>query len=153
MAQSRNACETDHIATAAPETSGVSPVDVLDLEGLRNRCMGNIDLVQRVLDKFQQRVPEELAELEKLLALGDIEQLARVAHRVKGTSANAAADGLRRAAAEIEDSGRAGRLNDVSNGIEHLRDEWEKYLDYASTLLSALDASGETGRLPTSAQP
>ena len=36
--------------------------------------MGNIDLAQRVLEKFQQRIPEELAELEKALQLGDAER-------------------------------------------------------------------------------
>ena len=148
-----NASETNLGASAGRQTSEASAAEVLDLEGLRNRCMGNIDFVQRVLEKFQQRIPEELAELEQSLTLGNLEQVARVAHRVKGTSANAAAPGLRQAAAEIEESGRAGQVSGVSTGIEHLRGEWERYLDYVSTLFSTVDASEETGRLPTTAQP
>ena len=99
--------------------------------------MGNIDLMQRVLKMFQERIPEEMETMEKALKLRDTEQIARVAHRVKGTSASISADGLMRAATEIEDVSRAGRVADIPAGIERLHDEWEKYLDYAATLLSA----------------
>ena len=94
--------------------------EVFDREELRARCLGNIDFVQRVLDKFQQRIPAELAELDRVLALSDGEQLARVAHRMKGTSANVSAAALAHAAAEIEDLGRAGRMADVPEAIERL---------------------------------
>ena len=41
--------------------------EVMDLEALYDRCMGNVDLMERVLNKFETRLPEELAELERLL--------------------------------------------------------------------------------------
>lgn len=113
---------------------------VLDLEGLRNRCMGNIDLVQRVLHKFEQLLPEALAELEAGLDLEDAEQIARIAHRIKGNSANVSAKGLQQVAAEIEDLSHTGRLTDIPLSLERLRGEWERYLEYVSTLLSAADA-------------
>jgi HPt (histidine-containing phosphotransfer) domain-containing protein len=118
--------------------------EVLDREGLCARCLGNIDFVQRVLDKFQQRIPAELAELDRVLALNDGEQLARVAHRMKGTSANVSAAGLAQAAAEVEDLGRASRMADVPGAIERLRDEWEKYLNYVSTLFATIDTEQPT---------
>ena len=102
------------------------PSELLNLEELRNRCMGNIQFVQRVLKKFQQRIPEELAELEKALELSDTEQIARIAHRVKGTSASVSANGLKQAATEIEDLSRAGHITDIPACIEHLRDEWDR---------------------------
>jgi len=148
-----SAASETNLRTSAGLQGSDTAADVLDLEALRNRCMGNVELVQRVLDKFQQRIPEELAELENLLTAGNFEQVARVAHRLKGTSANAGAPGLREAAAEIENSGREARVGDVSVGIEHLRGEWEKYLDYVSTLFSTMDESAETGRPSTNAQP
>jgi HPt (histidine-containing phosphotransfer) domain-containing protein len=113
--------------------------DVLDLGALRNRCMGDLDLVQRVLKTFEERMPEEMETIEKALQLRDTEQIACVAHRVRGCSASMSADGLMRAAAEIEDAGRQGRLTDLPAGIERLHDEWEKYLDCAAALLSAAD--------------
>jgi HPt (histidine-containing phosphotransfer) domain-containing protein len=119
---------------------GYSPAAVLNLDGLHNRCMGNIDLVQRVLRTFQQRLPEELDELEEVLERGDATQIARVAHRIHGNSANVSAEGIQRVAAEIEDLSHTGRVSDIPLRIERLRGEWERYLDYASTLFSAADA-------------
>ena len=65
MASMPNLCSAPRVVSAGRPESASSAV--LDLEGLRNRCLGNIDLVQRVLDKFQQPIPEELAELEAVL--------------------------------------------------------------------------------------
>lgn len=97
-----------------------------DLESLLNRCMGNIDLVQRVLDKFQQRLPEELDAMEKALQLGDTEQVARIAHRVRGSSATVSAESLAQAATEIEHASREGRPAELPARIENLRDQMRK---------------------------
>ncbi len=90
--------------------------------------MGNLDLVQRVLDKFEQRLPEELAELERVMKLGDAAKTALVAHRIKGNSSNISATGLQRAAAEIEDLSRAGRMPDVHARLRNLREQWQRYV-------------------------
>lgn len=105
--------------------SGLPP-EVLDVEGLLHRCMDNIDLVQRVLEKFHQRVPEELEELERAFELGNADQLARTAHRLRGSSATVSAFGLVAAATEIEDASRGGRMADIPAGITRLHDEWKK---------------------------
>jgi HPt (histidine-containing phosphotransfer) domain-containing protein len=105
---------------------------LLNLDALLHRCMGNIDLVQRVLEKFQQRVPEELAEIEKEMLAGNIEQVARTAHRLKGSAATVSAEGLATAAAEIEDAGRQGRAADIPACIGRLRAEWKKLADMRS---------------------
>ena len=107
--------------------------------------MGNIDLVQRVLEKFQERLPSELAELEKLLACHDVEQIAYVAHRIKGTSATISAQGLRQAAAEIEDLGRAQQASEIPTALEHLRSQWRRFLACVPAMFLAVDAS-ENGK-------
>lgn len=131
--------DTNRGVSSSQQAAGSSYSDVLDLDRLRNRCMGNIDLLQRVLDQFHKRLPEELAELEHALELRDSEQVARVAHRIRGTSANVSAECLQRAAAEIEDLGRLGRVTDVPTRLERLRSEWERYLEHTSTLFPAVD--------------
>jgi HPt (histidine-containing phosphotransfer) domain-containing protein len=108
---------------------------VVDIEGLVNRCMGNIELAQRVLEKFRQRFPEDLAELEEALTLGDMEKLARTAHRIRGSSATMSAEGLAEAAASVEHAGREGRQADVSLGMERLRDEWKRLVEMPTDTL------------------
>jgi HPt (histidine-containing phosphotransfer) domain-containing protein len=116
--------DSDSPLSEQAATSAAS--QVMDLDGLVNRCMGNIELAQRVLDKFRQRLPEDLAELDEALRLGDLEKLARTAHRIRGSSATMSAEGLTSAAAGVEDAGRQGRATDVPLCIERLRDEWRK---------------------------
>jgi HPt (histidine-containing phosphotransfer) domain-containing protein len=134
-----NLCTSPGAVSSSRQVPDSSASAALDLEGLRARCLGNIDLVQRVLHKFEQLLPEALAELEAGLDLEDAERIARVAHRIKGNSANVSAKGLQQAAAEIEDLSHSGRLTDIPLSFERLRAEWDRYLDYASTLLSAAE--------------
>jgi HPt (histidine-containing phosphotransfer) domain-containing protein len=119
--------DSDSPVSGQVATSAASKV--VDLDGLVNRCMGNIELAQRVLEKFRQRLPEELAELEEALRLGDMEKLARTAHRIRGSSATMSAEGLATAAAGVEDAGRQGRAIDVPLCIERLRDECRKVVE------------------------
>jgi HPt (histidine-containing phosphotransfer) domain-containing protein len=91
--------------------------------------MGNIDLVQRVLEKFQRAVPGELEELERLLELRDWEEAARVAHRLKGSAASVSAKEIQRAAAEIEALSRAHSTGDMPVRLDGLRSQWQRYLD------------------------
>jgi HPt (histidine-containing phosphotransfer) domain-containing protein len=102
------------------------PAEVLNLRELNDRCMGNHEFLQRILGRFRQRVPEELAELEKSLETRDMEQMARVAHRLKGSSASVSANGLEQAAAAVEDLSRAGRIADIPAHMKRLRDEWAR---------------------------
>ena len=98
--------------------------------------MGNLSLVHRVLDKFQKKFPEELAEMIEALESGDIERVAHIAHRVKGTSASVSAKELAKAAAEIEDLGKTGRATDIPARMDRLGDEWNKYLYEVEALLA-----------------
>jgi HPt (histidine-containing phosphotransfer) domain-containing protein len=122
---------------ASTQAAAYTASKVVDLDGLVNRCMGNIELAQRVLEKFRQRLPEELAELEEALKLGDMEKLARTAHRIRGSSATMSAEGLTSAAAGVEDAGRQGRATDVRRCIERLRDEWKRLVELPTDAIIA----------------
>jgi HPt (histidine-containing phosphotransfer) domain-containing protein len=119
----------DDTLASGQATSDHSNDDVLDFKGLCDRCMGNLDLLQRVLDKFDKRIPEELVELERVLELEDAAKIALVAHRIKGNSSNVSATGLWKAAGEIEDLGRAGRVADIHAHVKDLREHWRRYVD------------------------
>jgi len=124
-------------------TRGPSTTNVLDLQELCDRCLGNLDLVERVLDKFDQRLPGELAELEHVLKTGDAAKVTLVAHRIKGNASNISASGLQEAAAEIEDLSRAGRVADIPARLPKLREQWQRYLCCRATIQpKAAEASG-----------
>ena len=126
--------------------------EVLNLDGLCERCLGNLDLVQRVLGKFEQRLPEELAELERVLELGDAAKAALVAHRIKGAASNVLASGLQKAAAEIEDLSRAEQAGGHRRAIDVLaRGQWQLYVECRPRV--QLLANGGVGSRPAPTHP
>jgi HPt (histidine-containing phosphotransfer) domain-containing protein len=120
---------------------GESDGEVLDVWALCDRCMGNLDLVQRVLDKFETRLPEEMAELERVLELEDAAKIALVAHRIKGNSSNVSATSLRHAAAKIEELSRAGRVADARAQLDGLQDQWRRYAESRDELRASIAGS------------
>ena len=100
---------------------------VIDVEDLMDRCLGNIDLARRILVVCQEFGDENLAGLKEAIAAKDAEAIARLAHGLKGASANAAALGLRAQAAEIEHAARQCSLNEMPACLEKLRHEWSRF--------------------------
>ncbi len=109
-------------------------VGAFEFDELFDRCMGNLEFMERVLSKFQQRFGENLEQLEKALDAQDREEIVRVAHRLKGESANVAAGGLHNRAAEIERLGRKGRVVDIPPCLAQLRAEWSQFAESVASL-------------------
>lgn len=106
----------------------------LDLDELVDRCMGNLEFVDRVLTKFQQRFGENLDELERAAAQEDTEQVVLIAHRLKGESASVAAGALRDRAGEIEALARAGHTSNIPDCLRRLRGDWALFAESVSAL-------------------
>lgn len=136
----------DHNMTPATRSNeqptAASLREVLDFAALCHRCLENIELAWRVLEKFQQRLPLDLAELDAAIASGDADQAGKIAHRIKGTAANVSAERLAKVAANITDLARRQEVGEAAGLVGDLREEWKRYLDRASALRSAVDASG-----------
>lgn len=114
---------------------------LLDTEELLARCMGNIEFAERLLAKFQGRLDEDLLELEAAMRVEDPDVIARVAHRIKGASANVAAHDLRKRAAEIEQLARDRALAEIPAQLVELRGERRRFAQYA--VLSGSSVAGE----------
>jgi HPt (histidine-containing phosphotransfer) domain-containing protein len=88
----------------ATEARAAGPIDV---RTLLRRCRGKSDLAERLLKMFAGTADKQLTDLRSALAAGDWEALTRLAHTVKGTGANLAADAVSQIAAELEQLGKA----------------------------------------------
>ena len=109
----------------------------LDVEELHARCMGNLHLVHRVLDKFRTRFPEDMTEIRHAVENGDAGHVARIAHRLKGTSASVSAKGLAEAAADLERLGKADTLENVDAYVNQLDNEWKRFKNETETTVSS----------------
>ena len=113
---------------------GSSDAKAFDIDELVDRCMGNLELAERLLAMFQDRFETDLTELEKVFETGESGEIARVAHRIKGASASVSAQRLQELAARIEQLGRSGQSAAILPYLEQLRREWTRCRDCATSL-------------------
>ena len=101
--------------------------DVFDLDELISRCLGNIDLAERIIATFQSGFEADLSELEKAVRAQNAELTAGIAHRLKGASASASAHSLRNRMSEIERLARQDNLTEMPLHLEKLRGDWQDF--------------------------
>ncbi|PQO33821.1 Hpt domain-containing protein [Blastopirellula marina] len=94
----------------------------INWETLKARCIGRIDLVQKALARFQGSLEEDIQELENATKRNDSNDVARIAHRIKGTSLTVSADRLAGFALNLERKAEKS-LFDVEESLSEIRDE------------------------------
>lgn len=106
------------IADDQPASDCSAPIDLKILE---RRCMGNGDLVSRLLNEFQLTLPRSVDVLDHYLSAGEESQLAEAAHSLKGAAGIIAADSVAKLAASIEVAVRAKELVKCNTLLSCLR--------------------------------
>jgi HPt (histidine-containing phosphotransfer) domain-containing protein len=81
------------------------------------------ELLTDLGDEFRKQVPDRLAELRRALEGGDADSVWRVAHSLKGALASLAAVTACQQAFELEELGRAGRLDAARERLDGLERE------------------------------
>jgi PAS domain S-box-containing protein len=115
-----------------------------DYKDLLERCLGNKNLLRNLVKKFQDRVDADIAMAETL-SMNHPEALAVLAHRLKGVTANLAAERLRRKAEQLEAIGRGGDLSAAAECIDALKRELERF----NAAVAAAIEEPDTARQPS----
>jgi HPt (histidine-containing phosphotransfer) domain-containing protein len=121
------------MSTALNENETIA-CKALNFDELVRRCMGRIELAERLLSSFDQRFPVELAEIERCLLAGDAPTAARLSHQLKGASGNVSAVALHAVASQIEHAVRSGDLNDARSRLVDAHQAWDEYQSAKSSL-------------------
>lgn len=104
---------------------GLDDIDVvqspIDFSQLRRRCMGNPTLVSLLLEQFRQSVPPSIAEIERLVQVGDTVAVSDAAHSLRGAAGIIAARPVADIAGRLEDAGRSGRTDHCRHLVGELR--------------------------------
>lgn len=102
-------CDTSSVIDAGPvATSSDSAVveveeyPVLDRNELRDRIDGDLELLAILFESFDGDVEQQFLELERQVEAGNWEVARRIAHTLKGTSANLGGTRAAKSAAELE---------------------------------------------------
>ncbi len=82
--------------------------DVLDWDELVERLAGDMDLSWEILTEFIETLPRRLAEMEDAMGQGNADMVKRLAHTLKGASANISAKRLSESALALEQAAARG---------------------------------------------
>ena len=94
--------------------------DAIDLAQLRELTGGDEEMERAVLAEFLRSSRQDAAELHAAFASRDVEQVTRIAHRLRGAAASVGAHVLLRACGEIEAAGRASDMSAASGALPTL---------------------------------
>jgi len=108
-------------AEAAPVET--APAEPIDYPTLLRRCLNRQELAARLVHKLTAQADQDVQVMVAAARQNDAAALAASAHRLKGASANVAAESLRRLAAELEALGRSGNLAAAGPLLEQLPQE------------------------------
>lgn len=106
---------------------------VLDIDELSERCLGRLELVEKVLHRFHEAMDPELKQLEHALVAADFDAIAGIAHRIKGTSVTVAAHGLTNCAQQLESAARSECHNDIKRSVSNITEEWQRLSEIVAT--------------------
>lgn len=106
--------------------------DPVDLEQLVRRCMGRIELAERLLKSFESRFPVDLSKIEECLANDDASGLARSVHQLKGAAANISAPELYAILARMEQAVRGQQSAVAQECLEEVHQAWDRFQQFTS---------------------
>jgi HPt (histidine-containing phosphotransfer) domain-containing protein len=105
-----------------PSATRRDAAGVIDLDSLETRCLGNVELVERVLGKFAAQLETDLATLDEALAASDADTFRAIAHKLKGMSANVEAWPLHECAKEAEETALSRDMAELAKQLERFHE-------------------------------
>ncbi|MGD1002209.1 MAG: response regulator [Candidatus Brocadiia bacterium] len=120
-----------------PRTAGEP---VLDHADLLKRCSGNAAFALKIIAKYRTCTRSDSREMEQAFDEGKDQQLAALAHRVKGASLSVSAVAVAKAAAGIEAAAQSGNMPEAGVRLKQFREEIGRFEEIAARLLA--DAQG-----------
>jgi len=129
----RKAIEASGLPTGdiedAPETA------VLDVARALAQMGGDKGVLREVLDIFVDFAPVQLEKLQDGLRDGDKACIKLAAHTLKGAAANIIAEGVRKAAEEIENMADSDDFESIKSKVVSLENEISKVVEMAANIM------------------
>ena len=116
-----------------PSATAENAVVVFDRPGVLSRLEGDTELALIVFEAFLVDMPGQIQALKDLVKSGDAAGSARLAHSIRGASANVGGERLRRMAAKMEKAADVGDLDALNNRMSELEEEFHLLSDELST--------------------
>lgn len=113
----------------------------IDLASLLQRCMNDPSFVCMLLGKVGPQFQQLMRQLDEAVAAKNFEQIARLAHSVKGTSANLSAEAVRACSEQLEVAAHDGSIGAMVAVVDELHGHVSRCLAYVPELIAQLQAT------------
>ncbi|HUO10918.1 MAG TPA: response regulator [Phycisphaerae bacterium] len=127
----------DALPPAQPASTDREPIRYGELI---DRCMGNMELVQKVLAAYRRQTTQAIADLTTALRNGDALLISRAAHSLKGAAANLSDSDVRELASSLEATAAAGNLAESKQLLGKLDHAIVRSADFIAMLQSKASA-------------
>ena len=133
--------ETPQEATKKLAPSVDLQEELINLDELVERCMGEEDFVVEILTEFRASADEFMAQIRQASASADAEALAARAHHLKGVESNLAASSVYDKSVELLQNVRAGELAAAQDCVGELECQMALTLDWIDRAIETLPSS------------
>ena len=123
------------MATESLRSRAAAPID---LPALLSRCIGKTNLRRRVLESFLSQSSVDLELLAAAIGKSDDSEIARLAHRLRGTSLSVSATGFAAIAYELEEVAETASLDEVLRLTVELQNEHHRIVDFVRSTENAV---------------
>ena len=103
-----------------PDEVRIIEEQVFDYEGMRERMVGDDELISAVSESFLTGMPEQIEQLKLAIEAKDVQQAAVHAHGIKGASANVGGVALSTLAYMMEQNAMLGELEAIHQDMPEL---------------------------------
>jgi HPt (histidine-containing phosphotransfer) domain-containing protein len=101
-----------------PQRTGVPELirqsALIHYPSLLDGCMGDESLAWRLLQKFTTKIDNDVEWLRRAVVAGDMAEVGRAAHKIKGSTASLAMRAIANLVAALEEQAKGGMLTDAS---------------------------------------
>ena len=94
---------------------------IIDLDDALNRALGDAAFLKMMFDEYQISLPDFIADIETAVQDGDAAAMDRVAHQLKGASANLGVVSVAAAALTLERMGKSGQTVQAAEALQTLK--------------------------------
>jgi signal transduction histidine kinase/CheY-like chemotaxis protein/HPt (histidine-containing phosphotransfer) domain-containing protein len=133
--------ESETQAPRQPEPAA----QAFDKTALPKVCDGRVELMSKVLDKFEQQIADDLGRITEALEAADADRIREIAHHLKGAAALVGANPVAQDAQRVEQLAREGQVERARQAIDELKTDARRCLDDMPRLRSSW--SSEPGAL------
>jgi len=99
---------------------------ILNERWLLEKARGNRDFLKKLFAVFVEQQPRKLSEMQEAIAIGDLKEVAFMAHTLKGGAATMGAEVLKDRAYEVEKAAKTGDVDRAGREINAMGPELEQ---------------------------